>query len=270
MTRRLVWVLSLLAAVAAAAGCAPTDGGAPAAAAAPARVVEVRVSAATTLKRAFEEMETSYEAAHPDVDLIFNFGPSGVLQKQVEGGAPCDVFASAAPAQIDALVEGGYVSVEETGTLCGNELAIIVPTGARATVSGPDDLAGLSRITTGDPATTPYGAKAEEWLVNLGAWEALSPRMVLAANVAQSLDYVARREVDAGIVFASEAWNQPSVEIAYAVPAAQLTSPIRYVIAPVAPAGEATAARDFIEYTLSAEGQAELDAWGFIPVADIR
>jgi molybdate transport system substrate-binding protein len=228
------------------------------------------VSAATTLKRAFEEMEPAFEAANPGVDVVFNFGASGVLQKQIEAGAPCDVFASASPKQVDALVSGGYVSAEDTATFCGNEVAIVVPAGNPAGVSGPQDLAGLDRLTTGNPETAPHGTKAKEWLTNLGLWDSLAPKLVFAENAAQTLDYVSRGEVDAGLVFASEATSQSSVEIAYTAPASELTSPIRYVMAPTVSTSDSSTASAFVAYVLSADGQATLAKWGFVPVTDTK
>lgn len=266
MRRRLAILAVLLTAALALAGCSPAGGSETSGAV----TKELRVSAATTLKRAFEEMEPAFEAANPGVDVVFNFGASGVLQKQVEAGAPCDVFASASPKQVDALMSGGYVSAEETATFCGNRVAIVVPAGNPEGIKGPQDLARLDRLTTGNPETAPHGTKAKEWLSNLGLWDSLTPAFVFAENAAQTLDYISRGEVDAGLVFASEAMNQSAVEIAYTAPESELSSPIRYVLAPTLSAGDSATANAFVAYVLSSEGQATLSKWGFVPVSDTK
>ncbi len=268
MMRRLTTIAlaATLAALLLLAGCSTTTDSA----VVDTTQTELHISAATTLKRAFEEMEPVFEAANPGVDVVLNFGASGILQKQVEGGAPCDVFASASPKQVDALVGGGFVSAEETSTFCGNEVAIIVPAGNADGVTGPQDLTKLERLTTGDPETAPHGTKAKEWLGNLGLWDTLESKFVFAENAAQTLDYVSRGEVDAGLVFASEATNQDSVEIVYTAPASELTSSIKYVMAPTSSATDVAAAKAFVDYVLSADGQATLAKWGFVPVADTK
>ncbi|PKQ38288.1 MAG: molybdate ABC transporter substrate-binding protein [Actinobacteria bacterium HGW-Actinobacteria-1] len=141
----------VLAATLFASGCSPSVR----AAAPTTSRTELRVSAATTLKRAFEEMEPAFEAANPGVDVVFNFGASGVLQKQIEAGAPCDVFASASPKQVDALVSGGYVSAEDTATFCGNEVAIVVRSWFPPATPRALAVRRTSPGSTGSPPATP-------------------------------------------------------------------------------------------------------------------
>ncbi|MBI5230930.1 MAG: molybdate ABC transporter substrate-binding protein [Coriobacteriales bacterium] len=222
---------------------------------------ELRVSAATTLKGAFEDLAPAFEKAS-DVDLVFNFGASGVLQKQIEGGAPVDVFASASPAQIDELIEGSFVSAESTATFTSNDLVVIVPKGNPKGIAGSADLVKADRLTTGDPETAPHGTKAKEWLQAQRSWSSLEHRFVFAENAAQTFDYVARGEVDAGIVFGSEAFGKDEVEVVYTVPAEEI-KPIKYVIAPLKASDRQEIAREFIEFVLSAEGQKALQDNGF-------
>lgn len=232
--------------------------------------VEVNVLAATTLKRAFEAMAPAFEKAHPGTRLVFDFAASGVLQKQVEQGAPADVFASAAPKQVDALVSEGLASAESTVTFCGNRLAIVVPVADPAKITGPDTLKNAKRLTTGNPDTAPHGTKAKEWLTDIGLWKVLEPKFVFAENAAQTLDYISRGEVDAGLVFASEATGVDSVKVVYTAPESELTTPIRYVAVPVKASAHAELAKAFLAYVLSADGQATLGEHGFIPVADMK
>lgn len=250
------------------AGCVATPLAAPAAtrtagSAGSAAPAELRVSAATSLKAPFEAIAPAFEKA-TGAKVRFDFSASGVLQKRIEGGAPSDVFASASPKQVDALIADGIVSPDATATFAGNDLVIFVAEGDPAGIDGPGDLAKAKRLTTGDPSAAPHGAEVKEWLTRLGIWDELRPRFVFAENAAQTLEYVVRGEVDAGIGFASEAKRGDKVEVVYTVPQDEI-DPIRYVIAPVKSTRQPGLAREFIDFVLSAEGQRALAGAGFLP-----
>lgn len=231
--------------------------------------VELRVSAATTLKRPIEELASAFESAHPGVSVVGNYAASGVLQRQIEQGAPADVFLSASPKQIDALTAQGLIASEATATLCGNDVAIVVPANDPHGIEAPEDLARAGRLSLGNPLTVPAGTKAKEWLLNIGRWESLEPRLVFGENAAQVLDYTARGEVDAAIVFASEATGNPAVRVVYRAPGDQLTSPVRYVMAPVNGSSQRALAAEFVEFMQAAEAQDALGRWGFRPLAEM-
>lgn len=264
MNRSSAITLALSAAIALAAltGCV--------AKASPASVAptELRISAATSLKDALTEVQPAFEKAN-NVRLVYNFGASGVLQKQIEGGAPVDVFASASPKQIDELVAKGLVSAESTTTFAGNDLVIFVPKGNPAHITGPRDLASAQRLTTGNPASAPHGAKAQEWLTRLGMWDGLESKFAFAENAAQTYEYVSRGEVDAGIGFASEVDGKSDVEVVYTVPAGEIT-PIRYVAAPVAGSPQQALDSAFLTFLHSTEAQRVFAARGFKPAPGVR
>lgn len=239
-------------------GCAaPTPQANPPAAPRP-----LRVAAASSLKGAFEKLAAAFEDSSGS-KVVFDFGASGILQKQIEGGAPVDVFASASPKQIDALIADGLVSADSTVTFAGNDLVIFVPKGNPSAVTGPETLARAHRLTTGDPVAAPHGAKAQEWLITLDLWEKLRSRFVFTQNAAQTLDYVARGEVDAGIGFASEVNGRADVVAVYTVPRGAI-EPVRYVVAPIEAASQPAVAARFVDYLLSSEGQAVLREAGFL------
>lgn len=223
--------------------------------------VELRVSAATSLRKVLEEVGPRFEDEQ-GVRLVFNFGSSGQLQKQIEAGAPADVFLSASPTQVDALVAGGYINAEKPVTFAGNDLVVFVRKGDSIGIAGPDDLAKADRLVTGDPDAAPHGAKSKEWLEARGIWSQLQSKFVFAQNSAQTLDYVARGEVDAGIGFESETVGRSDVEIAYRVPAGEI-EPIRYVAAPLQDAEQPQLAAALIEFLLAEESQAALVDAGF-------
>ncbi|MHB8761580.1 MAG: molybdate ABC transporter substrate-binding protein [Coriobacteriia bacterium] len=265
MNRALVAGIATAFALAGIAGCAgPERDGAST------EPVELHIAAASTLKRTVEELIPEFETAHSGVKVVGNYAASGVLQKQIEEGAPVDVFLSASPAQVEALVEQGLISDDTSVTLCGNDVAIIVPADNPTGIEGPEDLVNAERISIGNPQTAPVGAKAKEWLVNKGMWDAVESRCVFGENAAQALDYIARGEVDAGLVFVSEATDVSDVKVIHLVPASELTTPVRYVMAPVASSGQRELARGFVEFMLEERAQAALGRWGFRPLAEME
>jgi molybdate transport system substrate-binding protein len=222
----------------------------------------LNVSAAMTLKGVFKQLAPEFEAAN-DARIVFNFGASGVLQKQIEGGADVDVFASAAPKQIDALIAGGFVSADATTSFASNQVVILVPKGNPSGVQGPEDLKRVGRIATGNTDSTPIGATAKEWLHGLGLWEVVEPAVVFGENVGQVMGYLERGEVDAAVLFASEATGRENVEVAYRAPVDE-TPPIRYVIAPVGSTRKALLARAFIDFVMAEGSQQALVDGGFL------
>ena len=225
--------------------------------------VELNVSAASSLKSVLESTAPAFERAN-GVKLAFNFGASGALEKQIEGGAPADTFLSASPSQVATLVAKGLVSRGATETLAGNDLVIIVPQGNPAGIHGPADLAKAKKLATGDPAVAPHGAKAKEWLSGLGLWERLVPVFVFAQNAGQTDEYVSRGEVDAAIGFASDAKGRTDIEVAYVVSAGEY-APIHYVAAVVGTTKQPTLAQAYARYLLSAEAQSAFVSAGFKP-----
>jgi molybdate transport system substrate-binding protein len=225
--------------------------------------VTLNISAASSLKGVLTGITPAFEKAN-QAKVVINYGASGVLMKQIEGGSPTDVFLSAGPAQVNTLTAEGIISVEATKTFAGNDLVILVPAGNPKGIHGPADLAKATRLTTGDPKVAPHGAKAREWLTGIGLWGGLLPKFVFTANAAQTDDYVARGEVDAGIGFASDAKGRTDIQIAYTVPASQI-KPIKYVAAPIKASVQAALATKFIDYLLTPSVQAVLTNAGFKP-----
>jgi molybdate transport system substrate-binding protein len=227
--------------------------------------VEITVSAAASLKDAFAEAGRVYER-RTGARVRFNFGASGVLQKQIEQAAPVDVFASAGARQMDELAARGLILAETRRDFARNALVLVVPAGTETRL---DDFTQLSqtavrRIAIGNPKTVPAGQYTEQLLTNLKLWEPLQPKLILAEDVRQVLDYVARGEVDAGIVYASDATEATGkVTLAARAPAEQ-HDPIRYPVAVVRDSRQADAARQFVQFLLSPEGQAVLTKHGFL------
>ena len=226
---------------------------------------EILVSAAISLKNAFEEIGSMLEK-QTGIRARFNLGASGLLQKQIETGAPVDVFASAGEKQMDELQAQGLILTETRRNFARNVLVLVVPARSQAPIHSFADLARpeVVRVAIGSPKTVPAGQYAQEALTKLKLWDRIQSRLVLAENVRQVLDYVARGEVDAGVVYASDvpAAHGTTSIAAYAPPGSH--SPILYPIAVVKGTGSRSAAQRFIDLTLTSAGQAVLRKYGFL------
>jgi molybdate transport system substrate-binding protein len=221
------------------------------------------VSAASSLTDAFQAVGKAYEAKHPDTHVVLNFAASDVLLRQIVNGAPADVFASADETAMDKAVAAKAIDPSTRRDFASNRLVLILPKGAKATVSSPADLkaAAVKRVAYGDPASVPVGRYTKAALEQQGLWDAISAKGVLAQNVRQSLDYVARGEVDAGFVFATDAAiMKDKVVVAATVPT---PTPIAYPIAVVARSKQAKEAASFEAFVQSVEGRGILAGFGF-------
>jgi molybdate transport system substrate-binding protein len=225
---------------------------------------EILVSAAISLKDAFNEIGAIFQN-QTGVKVQFNFGASGLLQKQIEAGAPSDVFASAGAKQMDALQSQGLIDAKTRRDFAGNTLVLIVPARSRAKIHSFADLARseVQKIAIGNPKTVPAGQYGQEVLKNLNLLDQLQPRFVPAENVRQILDYVERDEVDAGIAYASDAAVPHGTAAIAAYAPKGSHAPIQYPIALVKETSNRSAAQRFIDLALSARGQAILQKYGF-------
>ncbi|HEX4482030.1 MAG TPA: molybdate ABC transporter substrate-binding protein [Rudaea sp.] len=223
---------------------------------------DIVVSAAASLSNSFRELGKRYEAKHPGDKIVANFAASDVLLKQIEQGAPADVFASADEQTMDRAAQSNDVDKATRKDFATNTLVLIVGAGAKSP-SKLDDIvdSAYAHIAIGNPDSVPAGRYAKEALTTAKLWDELQPQIVPAQNVRQALDYVARGEAQAGFVYATDAETQKEkVHIAMTVPT---TTPVRYPIAVTATSQRADAARDFIDFVTSAEGQAVLKKYGF-------
>ncbi|MGH7264318.1 MAG: molybdate ABC transporter substrate-binding protein [Candidatus Rokuibacteriota bacterium] len=234
---------------------------------APAAAQELVLSVAVSMKDAVTELGAVFTAARPGVTLRYNFGASGELQKQIEAGAPVDLFISAAQRQMDELDAKGLVVKASRRAFARNLLTVVKPADSRVELTKPADLLArrVGRIVIGNPKTVPVGQYAEECLRGLGLWERLQPKLVLAENVRQALDYVARGEVDAGFVYTTDAAARAGRVTEAFRPGEESYRPIVYPAAVVAASTHQGLARAFIDLLVSPDGQATLARLGFQP-----
>ena len=228
---------------------------------------ELSLSVAVSMKEAVEELARGFAAGRPGVALRFNFGASGELQKQIEAGAPVDLFVSAAQRQMDELEKAGLIVTSSRRAFARNVLTIIKPADSRFDISKPGDLLDprVKRIVIGNPKTVPVGQYSEESLRALGLWERIQPRLILAENVRQALDYVVRGEVDAGFVYTTDAALRAGRVTEAFRPSEDTYRPIVYPAAVMAASRQQALARSFIEFLVSREAQTVLARLGFQP-----
>jgi len=225
------------------------------------------VSAAMSLKSAFEEIGVRSASAAGALQPVFNFGASGDLLAQIRGGAPVDVFAAAAVKDMDVLEAEGALLPGTRIDFAANEIVLIVPAASDSGVSSFADLArpAIARIALVNPKTGPAGRYAEEVFASAGIADLVRPKLVLAENVRQVLDYVARGEVDAGVVYATDATTRPQeVKAAAAAPAGS-HRPVVYPIAVIKGSTRPEAAKAFLAAVRSEAGQTILTRYGFVP-----
>lgn len=227
---------------------------------------ELLFSVAISMKEAVEELGRGFTAARRGVTLRYNFGSSGELQKQIEAGAPVDLFISAAARQMDELEATGLVVPATRRAFARNVLVAIKPADSRLDLTRPADLLDprVSRIAVGN-RTVPVGQYTEESLRALGLWERLQPKLVLAENVRQVLEYVARGEVDAGFVYTTDAAVRPGRVTEAFRPPEDTYRPVVYPVAVVAASKHRALSAAFIDVLLGPEGQAVMKRLGFQP-----
>jgi molybdate transport system substrate-binding protein len=230
------------------------------------RADDLTVSAAASLANAFTDLGHAFEAAHPGAKVVLNFAASDVLLKQIEQGAPADVFASADEATMDRAAASKSIDAASRRDFAGNTLVLIVAarTKAPAALGDLNDKA-YAHVAIGNPDSVPAGRYAKQALIDATLWDRLQPQLIPTQNVRQALDYVARGEAQAGFVYATDAAVQKDkVAVALTIPTA---TPVRYPIAVAAHSLHAELAGSFVEFVASPEAQAMLKRYGFSPAA---
>ena len=230
------------------------------------------VSAAASLRNAFEEIGALYALSAGGAPPAWNFGASGDLVAQIRGGAPADVFAAAAAKDMDVLEAEGILLPGTRVDFAANEIVLIVPSASAAGLVVFADLVKprVARIGIVNPKTGPAGRYAEEVFASEKITDAVRPKLVLAENVRQVLDYAARGEIDAGVVYATDAIIRPrEVTVAAAAPAGS-HKPIVYPIAVIKESTHGESAKAFLAAVRSEAGQAILRRFGFNRVPATR
>ena len=228
-------------------------------AALPARARPLLVFGAASLTESLEEAGKQFEAqGGPGVE--FSFASSSDLARQIEAGAPADVFFSADTLRMDALEKSGLVKKADRREFLTNALVVVVASDTTATVTSAKDLEKFPRIAIADPRAVPIGVYARDWLTGNGLWPSIEPKIVPTLDVRASLAAVAGGDIPAGIVYSTDAAISKDVKVAYTV---KDGPPIRYSAAPIATSKNAAAARRFVAFLDSPTGRAIFERRGF-------
>jgi molybdate transport system substrate-binding protein len=219
------------------------------------------VSAAASLGDAMKAIAPLFEAQQPGVRLRFNLAASGVLLQQLAAGAPIDVLVTADEETLDRATAQRLIDPATRRVLATNALVLVAPAGSN--LAGLDALTGpgVKRIALGKPGSVPAGRYAQQALEARGQWAPLQGKLVPADNVRQVLDHVARGEVEAGFVYATDAASAAGKVRVVATVGGH--TPIRHPVAVASDAGQPALARAFVQFLASPAAQALLRQQGF-------
>ena len=223
---------------------------------------EVNVYAAASLTDVMKEIASAYEKESGD-KILFNFGASSLLARQIIEGAPADMFLSADEAKMDELEQAGLIATDTRRDLLSNLLVIVVPY-SKLVIASPEALVTKSqKIAVADPRAVPAGIYTKEYLTRLGLWRKLESKIVPTENVRAALAAVESGNVDAGFVYKTDANISSKVRIAFTV-AVEEGPPIRYPVALIKEAKEKSGAAKFLAYLQSASARKTFERYGFI------
>jgi molybdate transport system substrate-binding protein len=223
------------------------------------------VFAAASMKNALDDVDKAY-TAKTGAKIVASYAASSALAKQIEQGAPADVFVSADTAWMDYVKDKKAINEPTRVNLLGNSIVLIAPKESKidkVTIDRGFDLAKLAgdgKVAVGDVKAVPAGKYAKAALEKLGAWTAAEPKMAMAENVRAALALVARNEAVLGIVYSSDAKIEPGVKIVGTFPATS-HPPIIYPVAATSTAHKGT--DDYLAFLRSSEAKAIFEKYGF-------
>jgi len=226
----------------------------------PVRAAQVHLMAAASLKEAVDELSAGFAGKHPGVKVVKNYGGSGSLAKQLENGAPVDIFISANLQWVDYLKHKGLLSAQNITDFTYNTLVFAGAPPTKA--SSLEDLSKLERIAIGSPMSVPAGEYARQALKNSHIDGQLARKLVLAKDVRECLMYAERGEVDGALVYRTDALQARKAKILFTVPQ-QLYGRITYPIALTLPGAKNRDAVAFYRYLGGPQAKGVLAKYGF-------
>lgn len=220
---------------------------------------EVRISAASSLKEAFNEISDNFTKRNPGVKFLKNYAASGILAKQIENGAPTDIFISANLEWMEYIKVKKQVDASSILILCGNSL-VFAGTGSR--LSSMQELFKLRRIAIGSPKSVPAGEYALQAIRKSGLENLLAKKLVMGRDVRECLMYAERGEVDGAFVYRTDALQARQTRILLTVPQ-ELYSPVSYPMALTVNGTNNREAAAFYYFLQSGEAREILVKYGF-------
>ena len=228
----------------------------------PAQAAErVLVFAAASQKDALEEIGKLYEDKC-DCKIVFSFAATSTLARQVEAGAPADIFISANQAWVDWLEIKGKLPSDKSVVIAGNRLIIA----SAALTKDSFNILWRDRFAMADPQSVPAGIYAREALQKMGIWQKVKSKAVFAENVRVALKQIERGDLLSGITYKSDLHGQTKLHAHFTFPE-DSHSPIRYLAGIINKNEEA---RGFVQYLLSDEAQTIFSRFGFLPLSIVK
>ncbi|MEM7773699.1 MAG: molybdate ABC transporter substrate-binding protein [Cyanobacteria bacterium P01_A01_bin.37] len=230
--------------------------------------IALTVSAAASMQDTLNAIQPVYQTVYPDNTLVYNFASSGSLQQQIEQGAPVDVFLSASPKQVNALEEKGLLLQGTRRDLVKNTIVLITLLDT-SNVMTFDDLSkdAVTKLSIGEPESVPAGQYSKEVLESLELYDAIQSKTVFAKDVRQVLSYVETGNVDAGLVYSTDANSSDQVQIVATAPE-DTHSPIVYPGAVIIDSPHPDAATEFVKFLGTDEAIAIFTDYGFLPASE--
>lgn len=222
------------------------------------------ISAAASLKEATVDIQKEFNSTYPDIELTFNYGSSGSLQKQIEQGAPCDVFISAGQSQMDALEDKNLILQDTRKDLVKNSLVLIG--GKDSTISSINELTSdnIKHIAMGEPSSVPAGKYADEVLTKLNLTDTLKSKLVYGKDVKEVLSWIVSGNAEAGFVYKSDTYNTDSIKIIETI-SEEYHSPINYPVAVIKDSKNIESAKLFEDFLFSDKAKEIFKKYGYSP-----
>ena len=222
---------------------------------------EITVAAASDLTNAFEDLGREFEAENR-IKVVFVFGSTGLLTRQIENGAPMDLFAAANVSYIDQLEQKGLIVPGTKQVYARGRITLWTTADSPLQIDTVADLAKpeVKRIAIANPDHAPYGLAAQQALQSAGVWDAVKPKLVFGDNIRQTLQYAETGNVDVAIVALS--LSQESTGRWTLIPE-QLHQPINQALAVIKTAHNQATAREFASFVSGPKGREILQKYGF-------
>ncbi|WKA52802.1 molybdate ABC transporter substrate-binding protein [Planococcus liqunii] len=225
---------------------------------------ELLISSASSLTDVMLSAEKAFNQTHPDVEVAFNFGSSSKLRNQIEQGAPVDLFLSASAQDVEMLKKDGLVQEQTIQNFAENRLVLA----SVDQIEETDPVQMLKHssgvVAVGEPESVPVGFYTKEVLSRMGIWNALAGKLIFAKDARQVLSYIESGNAEMGVIYSSDAARSPNLQTAIELPLDGLE--IVYPAAIMEGTNNKEAAKAFVEFLMSEEGQELLEEYGFVPV----
>jgi molybdate transport system substrate-binding protein len=230
--------------------------------------ITLNISASAVMVDVIKEIDSAYSKVNPNVSFVTNFASGGTIQLQIENGAACDVFISAASSFMDNLQKEGLLMNETRANLLSNKIVLIVPGNSTLSLKDFNGLTSdkIKSIAIGDPKSVSAGSYAQQTFDLLGITSSIQSKFILSSDVRQVLNYVETGNVDAGVVFATDAMTTTTVNVVATAPD-EINAKIIYSVSAIKATKNVKAAEDYISFLQGNTAKAIFEKYGFTVIS---